>query len=163
MGVGKSTIANFLSKKMQIPSLDTDKIIENKVGLKVSEIFNQRGEIYFRKLEHDVFNELIESHEPMIISTGGGTPCYANNHVLLQKKDVVSIYLKASIETLYDRLISEKSHRPLVTNETEETLKEYIAKNLFDRSYYYNQSKYTIKVDGKTPEVIVNEIVELLH
>ncbi len=80
MGCGKSTIANILSKTTNIPFVDLDKIIEEKTNLSINQVFEKYGEIYFRKLEHDVFVELLNSPDNAIIGLGGGTPCYANNH-----------------------------------------------------------------------------------
>ena len=162
MGCGKSTIANKLSKIIQIPFVDLDKIIEEKTNLTINQIFETQGEVYFRKLEHEVFVELLNSTENMIIGLGGGTPCYANNHELLQREDVISIYLKASIETLFDRLVTNKSKRPLIADKSEEEMKEFIAKHLFDRSFYYNQAQHKVIVDHKTIDKTVADIVEIL-
>jgi shikimate kinase len=95
MGCGKSTIAKSLSKNSGIPFVDLDQYIEEKANLTINSIFEQHGEIYFRKLEHQAFVELLNSSEPLIIGLGGGTPCYANNHELLIGENVSSIYLKA--------------------------------------------------------------------
>jgi shikimate kinase len=73
-----------------------------------------------------------------------------------------AIYLSASIATLYDRLQNENENRPLIANKSEEEMKEFIAKNLFDRSYYYNQAKYKVTVDNKSVGEIVAEIEKLL-
>lgn len=162
MGCGKSTIANKLSKIIQIPFVDLDKIIEEKTNLTINQIFETQGEVYFRKLEHEVFVELLNSPDNMIIGLGGGTPCYANNHELLQREDVISIYLKASIETLFDRLVTNKSKRPLIADKSEEEMKEFIAKHLFDRSFYYNQAQHKVIVDHKTIDETVADIVEIL-
>jgi shikimate kinase len=162
MGCGKSTIANKLSDKVQIPYVDLDKCIEEKSNLTISQIFENHGEIYFRKLEHQVFVELLNTPNDLIIGLGGGTPCYANNHELLNGKDIVSIYLKASIETLYNRLVHNKSKRPIIANKNEVELKEFIAKHLFDRSFYYNHAKHKVVVDDKTVTQTVSEIMQLL-
>lgn len=162
MGCGKSTIANKLSKITNIPFVDLDKSIEEKTNLTINEIFEKHGEIYFRKLEHEVFIELLNSPEELIIGLGGGTPCYANNHELLKGENVLSIYLKASIDTLFDRLVSNKSKRPLIADKNEEEMKEFIAKHLFDRSFYYNQAQYKVIVDDKTRDQTVLDILEIL-
>lgn len=162
MGCGKSTIAQNLSKITNIPFLDLDKCIEKKANLSINEIFEQHGEVYFRKLEHEIFVELLQYPENNIIGLGGGTPCYANNHELLQKEDVTSIYLKASIETLFNRLVNNKSKRPLIANMNEEEMREFIAKHLFDRSFYYNNAKYKVSVDDRTVEETVEDILAIL-
>ena len=125
------------------------------------EIFSDEGEVFFRKKEHEIFKKVIEEDASYILSTGGGTPCYANNYVYLQNEDVFSVYLKASIPVLVGRLKNEIAKRPLLHNLNDEETFEYIAKHLFDRSYYYNQCKYTVVVDDKSPEEIVDEITRL--
>jgi shikimate kinase len=162
MGCGKSTIANKLSGMIQIPYVDLDEYIEKKTNLTINQIFENHGEIYFRKLEHTFFAELLNLPEQIIIGLGGGTPCYANNHELLIGDGVTSIYLKASIDTLFNRLVSNKSKRPLIADKSDDEMKEFIAKHLFDRSFYYNHAMHKVTVDDKSIEETVNDILNLL-
>ena len=162
MGCGKSTIAQNLSKITNIPFLDLDKCIEERANLSINEIFEKHGEVYFRKLEHEMFVELLQSSENNIIGLGGGTPCYANNHELLKRDDVQSIYLKASIETLVGRLSLNKSNRPLIANKNDVEMKEFIATHLFERSYYYNQAQHSVVVDQRTIAQTVEDILAIL-
>ncbi|MCI4443739.1 MAG: AAA family ATPase [Lentimicrobium sp.] len=162
MGCGKSTIANRLSKITNIPYVDLDKNIEERTKLSINEIFKQRGEIYFRKLEREVFIELLNSPGNLIIGLGGGTPCYANNHELLKGENILSIYLKASVKTLFERLVANKSKRPLIADKNEDEMKEFIAKHLFDRSFYYNQAQYKVSIDGKTKDETTQDILTIL-
>lgn len=162
MGSGKSTIAKFLSEKTKIALFDLDKIIEERVDLSVKQIFEQKGEVYFRKLENQIFKELIASDEKMIISLGGGTPCYAGNDEMLNGANIASFYLKASIDTLYERLVSSKENRPLIADQSEEGMKEYIAMHLFERSFYYNKATHVVIIDQKTVDAIVSEIEKIL-
>ncbi len=162
MGSGKTTIGQILSKKLGMVALDLDKIVEERAQLSVSEIFEQKGEIHFRKLEHDLFLELISNPESMILSLGGGTPCYANNHEMLNGINIVSIYLKATIDTLYERLHTASANRPLIAAMQKEEMKTFIAKNLFDRSFYYYKATHTVAVDDKSPQEVVEAIHQLL-
>lgn len=162
MGSGKTEIGKFLSKKLELPFLDMDFLIEKELGKTVSEIFTEKGEVYFRKIEHQIFKQQIESNESYILSTGGGTPCYANNHLLLNNEGVESIYLKASVHTLVSRLEINRKKRPIIANLTDSELAEFIAKHLFDRSFYYNQCKYKVVIDDKSPSDVVAEIQKLL-
>lgn len=162
MGSGKSIIGKLLSNRLCIPFYDLDFLIENRCQMTISEIFEKKGEIFFRKLEHELFQEYMEKNETFVLSLGGGTPCYANNHLLFSKFNVSSIYLNASIDTLYSRLNSERQNRPLIAHLKEEEFKEYIAKHLFDRSYFYNQALFKIKVNDKLPDAIVTEILNFL-
>ena len=163
MGVGKSTLGKMLSKKMNFKHIDLDTYIEALEHLSVKDIFSQKGEIYFRKVEHEAFKSLLETDENLIISTGGGTPCYANNHLLLNSGIVKSVYLKATISQLFERLKNDKSDRPLVANYSDEELQEFIAKNLFDRSYFYNQATFKISIENKSPSELAVEVLRVLH
>ncbi|WP_026706787.1 shikimate kinase [Flavobacterium frigidarium] len=162
MGCGKSTIAKSLSQKKQIAFVDLDEYIEKKANLSVKDIFEQLGEIKFRRMEHEAFVELLQSEESVIIGLGGGTPCYANNHLLLAADNVVSIYLKASINTLFNRLSPNKSKRPLIAHMDDEQMKEFIAMHLFERSYFYNQAQHVVSVDEKTITETVIDIEYIL-
>lgn len=162
MGSGKSVVARLLAKILDLPYLDLDAIIEKKEDATITQIFDSQGEIKFRKLEHETFKQLMQNEDSFVLSLGGGTPCYANNHEFLNGSAVASVYLKAAIATLQDRLIQEKSQRPLIANMQPEEMKDFIAKSLFERSYYYNQAKFSIHTDNKTPEEIANEIKSLL-
>jgi shikimate kinase len=162
MGCGKSTIANRLSKITNIPYVDLDKSIEERANLLIKDIFEQLGEIYFRKLEREVLIDLLNAPGDLILGLGGGTPCYANNHELLKGDNILSIYLKASVETLFERLVSNKSKRPLIADKNEEEMKEFIAKHLFDRSFYYNQAQYKVTIDGKSKDETTQDILAIL-
>jgi len=163
MAVGKTTIAQLLSEKIGLKYVDLDNLIEKKTNLSISELFKLKGEIYFRKIEHEIFKEILSNDENLIISTGGGTPCYADNHLLLNSENSISIYLKASLSVIIQRLKLEKTTRPLVAGQSEEELKEFVAKHLFERSYFYNQATFKVGVDNKNSEDIVEEILRLLN
>jgi shikimate kinase len=162
MGSGKSVVSQKLAQQIEISVVELDEMIEQKCEMLIEEIFANKGELYFRKQEHQLFKELINNNESLIISVGGGTPCYFNNHELLSGKNVVSIYLKASIDTLYSRLINGKHNRPLIANLEDSEIKDFIAKHLFDRSFYYNQATLKVNVDDKNIDEIVAEIGSLL-
>lgn len=158
MGSGKSTIGKLLAKKLNINFIDLDNYIEMKLENTISTIFKEKGEIYFRKMEHKFVKELLEKKESFILSTGGGTPCYANNMQQINAKTPNVFYLKVSISGLIDRLASEKEHRPLIKNIANEDLPEFIGKHLFERNMFYLQAKHTITCDEKLPEDITLEI-----
>ena len=162
MASGKTEIGKLLSKKINFPFFDIDYLIENELHKTINEIFELEGEIYFRKKEHEVFAHKMQENKSFVLSLGGGTPCYANNHEFLQEENVISIYLKASIATLTHRLKINKTKRPIIKNLFDAELSEFVAKHLFDRSFYYNKCKYTIIVDDKSPFDIVDEIMKKL-
>jgi shikimate kinase len=162
MGSGKSVVAKKLANQIGVSVVELDEMIEKKCEMSIQELFSSKGELFFRKEEHQLFLNLLNDKNDMVISTGGGTPCYFNNHELLNGVDVISIYLKASIDTLYNRLLKGKQKRPLIANLNDDEIKEFIAKHLFDRSFYYNQATYKVNVDAKSVDEISVEIANLL-
>lgn len=162
MGSGKSTIGRFLAKNLGLPFYDLDNLITEKASKSINDIFAQEGEIYFRKLEHQIFAATLLEEKSFVLSLGGGTVCYANNHELLKNPTITSIYLKGSIATLVSRLENEVEQRPLLHSFSKEELYNYVAQHLFERSFYYNQCDFTVSIDNKTPEHIIKEIENLL-
>ncbi len=162
MGSGKSVIAKKLAIDMQMFCLELDNLIEKKSEMSIETIFFEKGELYFRKLEHEIFLEKMNSNESFVMSTGGGTPCYYNHHELLKNENCISIYLKASVSTLYHRLFGEKKNRPLISSLSQDELKQFIAKHLFDRNFYYHHATHTVVVDDKSVTDVVSEIKLLL-
>ncbi|RZJ58951.1 MAG: shikimate kinase [Flavobacterium sp.] len=159
MASGKTTIGKQLAMACGFPFIDLDEFIEQKTGKTVPEIFAQDGEIKFRRLEHESLKEIVNDiPDGFVLSLGGGTPCYADNHKFLQREDVISVYLKAGIAELLERIGGQGQQRPLIDTIKPQEMEEFIAKHLFDRSYFYHQAKHVISVDGKTPEAIVKEI-----
>lgn len=162
MGVGKSTIGKLLAQIRGKTFLDLDEIISQKEGKSISDLFASKGEIYFRKVEHQVLQGILETQSNFVLSLGGGTPCYAQNHLLYARADCQSIYLKASISTLYARAVLERTQRPILHTIPEDELEEFIAKQVFERSYYYNQTSFSVVVDQKSPEEISQELFNVL-
>ena len=162
MGCGKSVIGAFLAKQLQIPFYDLDQEIENETHNSITELFQSKGEIYFRKKENEVLKTFLTKEQDFVLGLGGGTPCYYNNHELLLQDGVFSVYLKATVDTLVSRLIKEKAQRPLLHNQDEVSLKDFINKHLFDRNFYYHQATKIVTVDGMSIEQIVDEIENLL-
>ncbi|WP_430613505.1 shikimate kinase [Flavobacterium sp. JP2137] len=162
MGSGKSTTAKALGKLLQLPVYDLDQLIEQECQSSISQLFLERGEIFFRKKEQALFQRLLQQPESFVLSLGGGTPCYANNHLLLADKQVFSVYLKASIPTLLHRLENAVETRPVLAKNSEEPLESFIAKQLFERSYYYHHAQQVVSVDQKDVATIAAEIQSLL-
>ena len=105
MGAGKSVVGRLLSQINGFNFYDLDEYIEVKEGKKVSEIFNENNEVYFRKIENKYLKEISLLKENKIISTGGGTPCFQNNfEIINESSNSTSIYLKANIDVLVNRL-----------------------------------------------------------
>jgi shikimate kinase len=161
MASGKSTVGVVLAKKLQLEFIDLDSFIEKNEQLTISEIFNKKGEIYFRVKEGEYLKQLLALPKNVIISLGGGTPCYGNNMNLIQQFSM-SFYLNASIDTIFERLKDAKFKRPLVTTVGTDNLKEYIGKHLFERNSFYKKASHIIDINCKSINQICDEIVKLL-
>ncbi len=161
MASGKSTIGRILAKKLDYSFIDLDDFIEEKEKKSISGIFSSKGEIYFRKLETTCLKEILRERQNVILSLGGGTPCYSNNmDAIINAEEVKSIYLKASIPTLVSRLKNEVNKRPLIAHiKTEELLTEFIGKHLFERAQFYNLSETVITTDNKAEDEIIEELI----
>lgn len=158
MGSGKSTIGKLLSKNLNINFIDLDEYIASRLGCSISTLFKEKGELFFRKMEHKYMQELMDNKKPFVLSTGGGTPCYANNLELISAATSNVFYLKLSITSLVERLLLEKEHRPLIASIPNADVPEFIGKHLFERNNFYLKAKHVISCDEKSPEKIVAEI-----
>lgn len=161
MSSGKSSVAKIIADKTNLKYYDLDKLIEESEQKSISDIFKDSGEIYFRKTESVILKEVLQLPESFVLALGGGTPCYANNHELLQDTKLISIYLKTSVEVLVSRLKHNKSTRPLIAGLSEDELQDYVRKHLFDRGYYYHQAQYIVSTDNKTTQAIAEEVLLL--
>lgn len=163
MGSGKSAVGRVLAEKSNLDFIDLDDYIEQKEQKKISAIFSEKGEIYFRKLETKYLKELINDKSNLILSLGGGTPCFGDNMKLVNSSEsTFSIYLQTSIKELTARLYSERAKRPLIAHtQTKDELSEFIAKHLFERSAYYSNAKYILKTDVKSISEIADEILNI--
>ncbi|WP_159019676.1 shikimate kinase [Algibacter sp. L3A6] len=164
MASGKSTIGKRLAKKLNYNFIDLDDLIESKENASVSEVFKSKGEIYFRKQEAFYLREQLQSKEDIILSVGGGTPCYSRNmDAILSAENAKSVYLKASIPTLIEKLMKKKATRPLIAHiETEEAMAEFIGKHLFERAYYYNQANVKVSIDGRSKKEVTKDVFDSL-
>ena len=163
MASGKSSVGKLLSKKLSMKFLDIDDYIINKEGMSIAEIFEKKGEVYFRVIENKYLKEVLNTKDQFILALGGGTPCYANNMEEINKGDTVSIYLQGKTKTMIDRLIKKKSKRPLIASLADDKISEFVAKHLFERRMYYELAKITVKIDAKTKKEIAKKLKKILN
>lgn len=162
MGSGKSHISKILSDKINFNFFDLDKEISKRNKLSIAEIFKLKGEIYFRKLEREVLEEILATENNIVLSVGGGTPAYYNNMEIINHNSK-SFFLTASVGVLAERLQKQKEKRPLIAHLKDEELPEFIAKHLFERNAFYSKAQYQINTNNKSPEEIVDEIIEKMY
>ena len=144
MGSGKTTVGKALGKEIGLPFYDLDWYIESRMRKKVSQIFAERGEEGFRVIERNMLHEVAE-FEDVIISCGGGTPCFFDNIDYLNGQGDVC-YLKATPEVLYKHLLMGKVERPLIKGKSPEELIKFITEQVGKREEFYTKARYTLDV-----------------
>ena len=154
MGSGKSLIGRLVSKKLKLQFFDIDNIIENETGMKIFEIFEKKGEEFFREIEKNISLKILKKNKS-VISLGGGA--FQNNEI---RREVlngnISIWLKWNYQTLLKRII-DKPHRPLAYNIEKKELIELMKK----RSKFYKKALYKINCENLTKNKIINRILNI--
>lgn len=165
MGAGKTTLGKALSKELGIPFYDLDWYIESRMRRTVEQIFAENGEEGFRKIEYNMLHEVAE-FEDVIISCGGGTPCFFDNMDYLNQQGE-TIYLKATPEVLLRHLKMGKVVRPLLKGKSQEEMKTFIEEQLEKREPFYNKARHTIDINlldnYHKVQVSVAEIIRMLN
>jgi len=157
MGSGKSHWGRLVSARMKLPFYDLDDVIVQKAGKSIAAIFAELGEEQFRTLEKELLEELTESNPDLVLSCGGGTPCFFGNIDYMKDHGKV-IWLNTSLDTLVARLVKEKNHRPLIRDIPDAELKAVINKKLHDRKLYYEQAHLSLHEETLSLEQIQSAI-----
>ena len=161
MGAGKTTLGKALAHRMNLSYIDTDHYIEKRYRKKVSDIFASEGEECFRDLEHRILLEVSE-FEDIIISTGGGLPCFNDNMAIMNDLGT-TIYLETSEEELAVRLRASKNVRPLLENRSGGELVDFIRESLEKRRGFYEQAKIRFNAEQMYNDSDVDVLVEKLE
>lgn len=155
MGVGKSTIARKLSKKLKIKFVDIDQLIEKKEDNSIKEIFDTKGENYFRKIEERTTLEILKKNN-LIIALGGGA--FMNSAIRRKIKNTsISFWLDLSLKFLLLRLKNVKK-RPLIS---QDKIEDSINRIYSERKKIYNESDFKINCNSIEVEKIVRKIIKI--
>lgn len=144
MGSGKTTVGHALSQELGLPFYDLDWYIETRMHRTVKQIFDEKGVEGFRKIEHNLLHEVAE-FEDVIISCGGGTPCFFDNIDYINRQGE-TVYLKCTTDVLYKHLKMGKTVRPLLLNKTSDEVKTFIEAQLKQREPFYAKAKHIVDV-----------------
>ena len=158
MGSGKSSLGKKLAKKLNQPFYDLDVVIEEKENKTIAEIFEEKGEEYFRNIERETLHELTDNNSSFVLALGGGTPCFYDNIEFINANGT-SIYLKYNAGILHSRLINAKTERPLVKDKTDDELKQFITEKLTEREVFYKQAKLIIEGNNLKVEDLIKELL----
>ncbi len=154
MGSGKSSIGAMVSKKLNIPFIDIDNLIEEHTGMTVSEIFEVNGEDYFRDLEEKITIKSLK-HKNVVVSLGGGG--FINDKI---RKDILTNHFSFWLswdESILIKRIKNSKKRPLAFQATDQDIKQLIKK----RTRIYSKAQFKINCDKLTKIEIVNKIIKI--
>ena len=154
MGSGKSTIGYLLSKYLKLKFVDIDYVIEKETGLTINNIFETKGEDYFRNLEEKITLKMLKNSKKIIALGGGG---FLNKNI---RKEIInnhfSVWLDWKHSTIIKRILKSKK-RPIAFTSTESDLKKLIT----ERSDIYSKANFKINCETLTKNMIVKQIVDL--
>lgn len=165
MGAGKTTLGKAFARKLHIPFVDLDWYIEERFHKTVGELFAERGETGFRQLERTMLHE-VGAFEDVIISTGGGAPCFFDNMDFMNRSGK-TVFLNVSPDVLFHRLRVAKQQRPILQEKKDDELRDFIVQALEKRAPFYSQAQYTFNAgeldDREQIEKSVQRLQDLLQ
>lgn len=153
MGTGKSSVGRMVAARLRFRFVDTDDLVERRMGMRINDIFSQKGEAAFREIEQLVLGEL-ETARHTVIATGGGLAAQPGNLESLRRHALI-ICLWASPESIWRRVRSQ-SHRPLLKSADPQ---ETIRRLLQQRQPYYRQADILLNTDLRSAKAVAQQIL----
>ena len=160
MGSGKTTVGRHLAKLLNYEFVDLDHLFEEKYHLSVFDFFEKYDEDAFRKIESKLIDE-VSTKSNLVISTGGGAPCFFDNMDKMKKAGIV-VYLQMAVKSLAHRLSNAKKVRPILKNLSEDELISFIENQLDKREVFYKQANMTVKGESINIDTLDDAIRPLL-
>ena len=139
MGSGKTAVGRYLACRYGIEHIDLDWRIEQRFRIKISDMFAEVGEEGFRLRERNMLHEVMQM-ENVVISVGGGTPCFFDNMEQMNAAGQ-TIYLQCGVDVLVERIMRSQNKRPIVANKSREELMTFVANHLAEREVFYLQAQ----------------------
>jgi shikimate kinase len=156
MASGKTSKGKKIARKMEIPFIDLDRVIEEQEKQTITDIFETKGESYFRKLEAKILRQFPKDLKA-VIAVGGGAPCFYDNIQYMNHLGT-SVFLKRSKQRILGRLRQNKDKRPLVAKLNDQELKDFIEQRLANRNSFYEQAEFIFYAD----EQKINKLIAVL-
>lgn len=158
-GSGKTSVGKALARRLQLPFADLDAILEAEEGCAIARLFEERGEGYFRHRESELLQQVLQIPRPLVLATGGGTPCYFHNMDMIRELST-SIYLEVSWQQLAQRLGEESGRRPLLSGMDGENMVYALQEKFSWRLPFYRQAHFHIPVHV---HATIEEVVDAIH
>ncbi|KQM08381.1 MAG: hypothetical protein AL399_07665 [Candidatus [Bacteroides] periocalifornicus] len=153
MGSGKSTLGSWLAARLNVDFVDLDRLVEACEGMPIPLIFAQRGEEAFRVAERRALLDFCQQGRRVVVSTGGGAPCYRDNLLHMQRAGT-TVYLQLAAEELATRLRGVQAERPLLAGVLPEALAGHVGTMLAAREPYYSQADLVVEAGvGGIPDI----------
>lgn len=160
MGSGKTTVGKKLANLLGYTFIDMDTFIEQQESSTIAQLFETKGEEYFRKIENQYLKKLLQK-ENVVVATGGGAPCFHNNMELMNKHST-TVYLKLTPKAFVSRVYDPNTERPLLKGKNKAELETFFGQKLAIREPFYKQAKHTVDAIGNGPGDIAQEIMDLV-
>ncbi len=157
---GKTTVGQQLARCLGYRFVDLDQLFEERYHTAIPLFFSRYGEEAFRKLEQAVLHST-QAMDNVVISTGGGTPCYFDNMQWINAHGV-SIYLDVTIEVIIQRALRSRKQRPVLAGKSREELRAFIQDQLAQRLPYYSQATLVFPADDPDIALLRDRVVALL-
>ena len=158
MAAGKTTLGKALARDLGLHFIDLDHYIEKRYCKTIAQLFAEKGEEGFRDIERRMLHEVGE-FEDVIISTGGGTPCFFDNIEYMNAQGT-TVYLDVPVERLFIRLCIARSKRPLIKDKNDDELMAFIVEQLEKRAPHYSRAQHSFRADKLEDTVQVKASVE---
>lgn len=161
MGAGKTTLGKAFARELGLSFIDLDWYVEERFHQTISQLFAERGEAGFRRLERNMLHE-VGDFENVVVSTGGGTPCFFDNMDYMNAQGQ-TVFLDVDEDTLFRRLRVATSQRPILQGKSEAELRTFIREALAMRMPYYAQARYRFDGSRLESREQISESVERLR
>lgn len=163
MGCGKTTLARKLARRLGVRAVDTDEAVERSEGASVADIFRYEGEEHFRRIERRVLEEISQSLECAVVSTGGGLPAWGDNMEFMNAAGR-TVYLRRTAEQIASRLSPYgRRKRPRLRGLGDAELVEFMRGDIASREPYYSRAQLVIDCAGRSDEEIASIIEKWMH
>ncbi len=159
MGCGKSTLARKIARRLGVEAVDTDRVVEEREGATVADIFRYEGEQRFREVEREVLERLIADPATRVVSTGGGLPLWRDNMARMNEVGT-TVYLRRSAEQIARRLSPYgRQKRPRLRGLSDGELVGFMARDIAEREPCYAQARWVFDCDALSDDEVAEKIL----
>jgi XRE family aerobic/anaerobic benzoate catabolism transcriptional regulator len=158
-GAGKTTVGRRLARRLHVPFVELDRRIEAASDLSLSEIFSLHGEDYYRRLERDVLQDVLNEHSPMVLATGGGIVASPETFALL-RRFTTTVWLRARPEDHWNRVVRQGDRRPMADHpQAMADLRALLA----SREPLYAAADHTIETSGVSADAVTDAVASAVN